>query len=599
MQLQHIALSRLTVSDANMRAGKKPPDLDDLLPSIRLRGVLVPLIVRPRAEGEGYEIVAGRRRFLAASLAAEDGKAADLPCAIMDAGDDAAALEASILENVARAEPHEVEQWVSFTRLVKEGRSAEEIGLVFGLTERQVGQVLALGNLLPKIRDLYRAGDIDGGSVKLLTMATKAQQKDWLALLADKERYAPMGASLKSWLFGGASIATAHAIFDLETYPHAIVTDLFGDGGYFADAGAFWDAQRAAIEEKRQAYLGAGWSEVVVLEPGQYFPSWDYERTAKSKGGKVYIAVSQRGEVAFHEGYLTRKDARRLAAGEGPSEAKPQRSEVTGSLQNYIDLHRHAAVRADLLGAPDAALRLMAAHVLAGSYLFAVRPEPQRSSSDAIAESIETSPAETRFDAERRELLALLDLDAESPTLIQTGAAYGSTGTAELFVRLLALDDAAVMRVVALAMGEALAAGSAEVEALSLHLGLDMRDHWQADDAFIDLIRDREVLTPMIADMAGNEVAEANRTEKVKAQKAILSDCLAGANGRAKVEGWVPRWMQVPPSHYTERGGAGTVRHHAEVAHLFGAEEAEAAASPPAPEEGEEQVAEEMVAEAA
>lgn len=598
MQLQHIPISQLTVSDANMRANKKPPDLDDLLPSIRLRGVLVPLIVRPQAQGEGYEIVAGRRRFLAAAIAAEDGAAADLPCAIMEAGDDAAALEASILENVARAEPHEVEQWVSFTRLVKEGRSAEEIGLVFGLSERQVGQVLALGNLLPRIRDLYRAGEIDGGSVKLLTMATKAQQKEWLTMLGDKDRYAPMGPSLKSWLFGGASISTAHAIFDLETYSGAIVTDLFGEGGYFADANAFWDAQRAAVEEKRQAYLAAGWSEVVILEPGQYFSSWDYERTAKSKGGKVYISLSQRGEVALHEGYLTRKEARRLAAGEGQSEAKPQRSEVTGSLQNYIDLHRHAAVRAELLGAPQAALRLMAAHVLAGSYLFAVRPDPQRSSSDAITESVETSSAETRFDAERRELLALLGLDAESPTLIQTGAAYCSTGTAELFVRLLALDDVTVMRVIALAMGEALEAGSAEVEGLSLHLGLDMRDHWQADEAFIDLLRDREVLTAMIADVAGSDVAEANRTEKVKAQKAILRDCLAGANGRAKAEGWVPRWMQVPPSHYTERGGAGTVRHHAALACLFGEEQA-AAVPEPAPEPDVEALAEEPVAEAA
>ena len=85
------------------------------------------------------------------------------------------------------------------------------------------------------------------------------------------------------------------------------------------------------------------------------------------------------------------------------------------------------------------------------------------------------------------------------------------------------------------AMGEALAAGSAEVEAASLHLGLDMRDHWQADDAFIDLLRDREVLTCMIAEVAGTGVAEANRAEKVKAQKAVLRDCLAGANGRAKV----------------------------------------------------------------
>ena len=282
MQLQHIALDRLAVSDANMRSGKKPPDLADLLPSVRLRGVLVPLIVRPNGEDGHYEIVAGRRRFLAACEVAGEGNTDALPCAVMEAGDDALALEASILENVARQEPHEVEQWVSFTRLVREGRSAEEIALVFGLSERQVGQVLALGNLSPRIRELYREGEIDGASVKLLTMATKAQQKEWLALFADKERYAPMGASLKSWLFGGASIPTSHAIFDLDAYPGAIVADLFGEGGYFADAGAFWEAQRAAVDERKAAYLEAGWAEVVILEPGDYFSSWEYERTGRT-----------------------------------------------------------------------------------------------------------------------------------------------------------------------------------------------------------------------------------------------------------------------------------------------------------------------------
>jgi ParB family chromosome partitioning protein len=81
---------------------------------------------------------------------------------------------------------------------LKEGRKAEEIALVFGLTGRQVAQVLALGNLLPKIRDLYRREEIDAASIRFLTMATKAQQKEWLALFADPNGYAPRGINLKS-----------------------------------------------------------------------------------------------------------------------------------------------------------------------------------------------------------------------------------------------------------------------------------------------------------------------------------------------------------------------------------------------------------------
>ena len=49
MQLENIELAKLSVSPANMRNGKKPPDISDILPSVRVRGVLVPLLVRPTA----------------------------------------------------------------------------------------------------------------------------------------------------------------------------------------------------------------------------------------------------------------------------------------------------------------------------------------------------------------------------------------------------------------------------------------------------------------------------------------------------------------------------------------------------------------------
>ncbi|MBN9990895.1 hypothetical protein JND45_16295, partial [Listeria monocytogenes] len=44
-----------------------------------------------------------------------------------------------------------------------------------------------------------------------------------------------------------------------------------------------------------------------------------------------------------------------------------------------------------------------------------------------------------------------------------------------------------------------------------------------------------------------------------KVKRQIIRDCLTGANGRAKVEGWVPRWMAFPPAAYTLRGGVQTV----------------------------------------
>jgi len=156
MELKHIDLANLAVSATNMRGVKKVPDLSNILPSVRARGVLVPLIVRQNGSPETYEIIAGKRRYHAALIVAEEngGNADPLPCAVMAAGDDAAALEASIIENIARLDPDEVTRWENFTRLVKEGRSPEDISNTFGLTPLQVKRTLALGNLLPRIRTL-------------------------------------------------------------------------------------------------------------------------------------------------------------------------------------------------------------------------------------------------------------------------------------------------------------------------------------------------------------------------------------------------------------------------------------------------------------
>jgi ParB-like nuclease domain len=85
MKLAFIDLDKLTISPANMRAGKKPPDITNILPSVRKRGVLQTLLVRPNCAQGSFEIVAGNRRFHAAkAVANENGVAEPLPCAIME-----------------------------------------------------------------------------------------------------------------------------------------------------------------------------------------------------------------------------------------------------------------------------------------------------------------------------------------------------------------------------------------------------------------------------------------------------------------------------------------------------------------------------------
>lgn len=560
MQLTHIDIDKLCVSTLNMRHGRHAPDISDILPSIRARGILVPLLVRPNGSPDNFEIVAGRRRYFAAkTVAGEQGGTASLPCAVMEPGDDAAALEASIIENVARLDPDEISQHECFVRLAKEGRSITEIAATFGITEIMVKRRLALGNLLPRIRDAYRNEEIDTETIRLLTLASKAQQKEWLALFAGPGQRAPHGYQLKQWLFGGQSVSAKVALFPVEDYPGLIVSDLFGEDSYFADADLFWQKQNEAIAVKRDALIEAGWSEVVVLEPGHRFQSWEHEKTPKKKGGKVFIAVSHRGEVEIHEGYLSRADARRriknAAADEGENigePVKPSRPAMTKSMQNYLELHRHAVVRAALFAQPATALRLMVAHAIASSGHWQVKAELQQARGKDIAASVAASPAQQAFATEKTAALALLAVPEDNESVSSgNGDAYR---TALVFAHLLTLSGDEVLRIAATAMAGTLAAGSPVVEALGLHLKIDPRGQWQPDETFFGLIREKATVNAMLAEVAGKQAADGNLAERAKTQKQIIRDCLDGANGRDKVEAWLPGWMEFPFRGYG--GGA-------------------------------------------
>jgi ParB family transcriptional regulator, chromosome partitioning protein len=572
MKLDHIALDCLSISPANMRQGKKLPDVSDILPSIIRRGVVSPLFVRANGIQGHYEIVAGKRRYYASLAAAKarpmpaEGAEAELitlPCIVLGDGDDAEALEVSMIENLLRQNPDEVTQWESYTRLVRQGRSVEDIAATFSLTEMQVKRILALGNLLPHIREAYRAEEIDAGTVRHLTLASKAQQKAWAALFEDQDSYAPRGSQLKAWLFGGASIATSAALFDLASFDGLIVRDLFEDQGYFADADQFWAAQMAEIELRKAEYLEQGWSGAEVVPVGSYFQTWDYAKTPKRKGGRVYIDLSAKGEVTFHEGYLTHKEARRQGAegSEGSSDAIHQaataRPEITAAMTDYVNLHRHAVVRNALAEKPSLALRVMVAHAICGSPLWGVRVQDQRSRNTAITESIETCVAEAKFDERRRAVLSVLGFDPES-TAVTLGH-EPNCGMTALFQRLLELPDGVVMEVLGVVMAETLASGTSLIETIGSELGVAMADYWVADDAFYSLIRDREVMTEMLRELGGDVTASAHAGEKGKIIKGVIADYVTGGNGRTKVERWVPRWMAFPPSAYTTRGGVATV----------------------------------------
>ena len=568
MELRHIPLPELHIAAVNVRHKVKKTTLDDILPSIRKRGILQPLLVRP--DNEGFGIVAGRRRYLAAKALEQEGVEIEaLPCAVMAEGDDIDAVEASLIENVARLPMDEMDQFEAFHRLLKEGRTVAEIAVTFAVSEIVVKRRLAIANLLPRIRQAYRAEEIDSESLQALTMATKSQQKEWLALFEDESQTAPTRWYLKQWLFGGEQIPTTNALFDLADYKGEIVTDLFGEDSYFADVQAFWALQNAAIEARKATYLEQGWKQVEVLPVDQRFLVWDHEKTAKRKGGAVYITVSACGEVETHEGYVSRQEARKREKKEkgGEPDAPPQKPELTKAAQNYLELHRHAAVRLRLIEEPRIALRLAVAHMIAGSGVWQVKPEPQRADKEEIATSVQTGSAQKIFDEKKAAALQLLGLAEDRSDLIRhTGDSYA---TVAILASLLGRTDDEVLHILSVAMAESLEAGSAITEAAGTVLKADMATSWKPDQAFLDLVTDKSVLNAMLAEIAGRSVADGNKAGTGKVQRGIISDYLGGTNGREHKPGWTPRYGRFPAGSYTDRGGLSFVQEWKKVMDLF------------------------------
>jgi len=555
MKLQHIDLNDLKTTRLNVRK-KGARDIADILPSIRAQGLLQPLLVRPNCEG--FEIIAGQRRFHALQVLAEEteGELEPVPCLVMDEGDDAKAVEASLAENLARLPMDEIDQYKAFAALVKQGRSVDDIAAHFGITERLVTQRLAIANLIAPILKAYQLDDIHPATLRILTMATKAQQKAWWALYGSEDQHAPVGHRLKDWLFGGEQILTTAAIFDLSDYDGALISDLFGDDVYFDDPAKFWALQNAAIAALRQSYLDGDWQEVTVLEIGEHWASWEHVDMAKEDGGKVFICIDRNGEVTAHEGQLSRKEAERRLKAENGEDAAAPKPEITKVMQNYLELHRHAAVRVSLLEHRDIALRLAVAQIVAGSELWDVTAEPQKAATEAIGQSVTESKAEQRFGEARQNVRDLLGMTKKTDdTLVYRKDDWGkSHDLHKVFTKLLSLDDDAVMQVLAFVVAETLPSGSAMVEALGKLLGTDMVAFWSSDETFLDLVRDKEVINAMLGEVAGKSVADGNLTATAKVQKQIIADCLNGKRKDAKQD-WQSRYMRFPMGSYTKRGG--------------------------------------------
>jgi ParB family transcriptional regulator, chromosome partitioning protein len=147
--------------------------LGELADSVREKGVLQPLLVRPdRAKPGHYEIIAGERRWRAAQKA----QVHEVPVHVSDLSD-AETLEVALIENLQRQDLSPVEEARGYQRLLEEfGHTQERVGEIVGKSRAHVANTLRLLNLPFAVLQMLEEGKITAGQVRPLIGVTRAEE---------------------------------------------------------------------------------------------------------------------------------------------------------------------------------------------------------------------------------------------------------------------------------------------------------------------------------------------------------------------------------------------------------------------------------------
>lgn len=168
--LQDIALEQLSAGRYQPRREMDEQALEALAQSIRVQGVIQPLVVRDT--GDGYEIIAGERRWRAARMVG----LAVVPAVVRDLADETA-MAVALIENIQREDLNPLEEAQALQRLIDEcGMTHAACAEAVGRSRATVTNLLRLAELAPQVQTLLREGDIDMGHARALLGAPQDKQ---------------------------------------------------------------------------------------------------------------------------------------------------------------------------------------------------------------------------------------------------------------------------------------------------------------------------------------------------------------------------------------------------------------------------------------
>ncbi len=167
-----VPIDMVSASVLNPRKNFSPKELDELSASIKQRGVVQPLIVRPATSGSGYELVAGERRWRAAQQAGVH----QVPVLIRKLGDQEV-LELAIIENVQRADLNAIEEAVGYRDLIERfNYSQDELAKIIGKSRTHLSNMMRLLKLPDSVQVLLREGEISAGHARALVGRIDAEK---------------------------------------------------------------------------------------------------------------------------------------------------------------------------------------------------------------------------------------------------------------------------------------------------------------------------------------------------------------------------------------------------------------------------------------
>jgi ParB family transcriptional regulator, chromosome partitioning protein len=181
-RVQQISLDEIIPSPLQPRTEFRNDQLKELVESVRVHGVIQPLIVR-RA-GNKYELIAGERRW----RASREVGLAQAPAIVREASDQEV-LELALIENLQREDLNPIEEALAFSRLAKEfGLRQEDIAQKVGKSRAAIANSMRLLELAPQVQSWLTQGQISVGHAKVLLSLKSHEEQLFIAENAIRNR---------------------------------------------------------------------------------------------------------------------------------------------------------------------------------------------------------------------------------------------------------------------------------------------------------------------------------------------------------------------------------------------------------------------------